>query len=70
MIYRVRLDLPHWTGGGGLFLIRNVGSISNSEFEFCALECIMQMDKVTGCAKLYSEFRIAVVRFADEFQKL
>ena len=30
----------------------------NSEFEFCALECIMQMDKVTGCAKLNSEFVI------------
>ena len=23
--------------------------------------CIMQMDKVTGCAKLYSEFGIVVV---------
>ena len=33
----------------------------NSEFEFCALECIMLMDKVTGCAKLYSEFGIVVV---------
>ena len=27
----------------------------NSEFEFCALVCIMPTDKVTGCAKLYSE---------------
>ena len=34
--------------------------IFNSEFEFCALGCIMLMDKVTGCAKLYSEFGIIV----------
>ena len=27
---------------------------NNSEFGFCALGCIMLMDKVTGCAKLYS----------------
>ena len=28
------------------------------------------MDKVTGCAKLYSEFGIMVVRFADKLKKL
>ncbi len=28
---------------------------NNSEFEFCALVCIMPTDYVTGCAKLYSE---------------
>ena len=31
---------------------------------------LMLMDKVTGCAKLYSEFGIMVVRFADEFKKI
>ena len=33
---------------------------NNSEFEFCALVCIMPTDKVTGCARLIrnSEFGI------------
>ena len=43
---------------------------NNSEFEFCALVCIMPTDKVTGCAKLYSEFGIVVSAYADELKKL
>ena len=42
----------------------------NSEFEFCALGCIMLMDKVTGCAKLYSQFGIIVSASQTIFQKL
>ena len=36
----------------------------NSEFEFCALVCIMPTDKVTGCARLIrnSEFRCPLTR--------
>ncbi len=42
----------------------------NSEFEFCALVCIMPTDKVTGCAKLYSEFGIVVSPSAIIFKIL
>ncbi len=43
---------------------------NNSEFEFCALVCIMPTDKVTGCARLIrnSEFGISVSAYADEFK--